>query len=55
MNLSEDEIKKIFERLLPLQESEQPIPLRLWSAAFPLVLSGELPSSMAQPSEGQRI
>ena len=101
MNISEDEIKKFLERLLPLQESEQqtlcprcglhelytgryfflnslsryahvyigekcwmgealremdhqPIPLRLWSAVFPSVLSGELPSSVA-PAEDPRI
>ena len=98
MNISEDEIKKYLERLLPLQESEQqalcprcglhelytgryfflnslsryahvyicekcwmdealreidrqPIPLRIWSAALPLVLSGELPSSMNSTAE----
>ena len=33
----------------------QPIPLRLWNAAVPLVLSGELPSSTAPSSEGRRI
>ena len=102
MNISEDEIKKFLERLLPLQESEQqtlyprcglhelytggcfflnslsryahvyicekcwmdealreidhqPIPLRLWSAVFPSVLHGELPSSMEQSTEGRRI
>lgn len=101
MNISEDEIKKILECLLPLQESEQqtlcprcglhelytgryfflnslsryahvyicekcwmdealreidhqPIPLRLWSAVFPSVLSGELPSPVA-PAEDPRI
>ena len=32
----------------------QPIPLRLWSAVFPSVLNGELPSSVA-PAEGRRI
>ena len=29
----------------------QPIPLRIWSAALPLVLSGELPSSMNPTAE----
>ena len=32
----------------------QPIPLRLWSAVFPSVLSGELPSPVA-PAEDPRI
>lgn len=32
----------------------QPIPLRLWSAVFPSVLSGELPSSVA-PTEDRWI
>ena len=30
----------------------QPIPLRIWSASLPLVLSGELPSSMNPTTEG---
>ena len=30
----------------------QPIPLRIWSASLPLVLSGELPSSMHPTAEG---
>lgn len=102
MNISEDEIKKFLERLLPLQESEQqtlcprcglhelytggyfflnslsryahvyicekcwmdealreidhqPIPLRIWSAALPLVLSVDLPSSVTQSNEDQKI
>ena len=29
----------------------QPIPLRIWSAALPLVFSGELPSSMNPTAE----
>ena len=102
MNISEDEIKKYLERLLPLQESEQqalcprcglhelytgrcfflnslsryahvyicekcwmdealreidrqPIPLRLWSAALPLVLGEAPPSSVAQSTEDQQL
>ena len=33
----------------------QPIPLRIWSAALPLVLSVDLPSSVTQSNEDQKI